>query len=167
MHLILEETNDPEEILQKLNRMIRKTQKMSMFVTAIFAVIDKENNLCRLFNAGHLPPYKINAATGEIEKIKKHGIALGAYKDIRIDEGDAEFEINVNDKLVFFTDGVNEAMDPQKQEYGFERMEDYLRRNSKKTPDEIMNGLTGDIKVFTENTDQRDDMTLLIAERKI
>lgn len=78
MHLILEDNSNPKFIIEKLNRMIRKTQSRKMFVTAIFAVINTEKNKCMLFNAGHLPPYKISGESKEIFKIKKHGLALGA-----------------------------------------------------------------------------------------
>ena len=56
MHLILEDNTKPGIVIEKLNRMIRKTQNRKMFVTAIFAIIDVEKNKCYLYNAGHLPP---------------------------------------------------------------------------------------------------------------
>ncbi|MEP7146552.1 MAG: SpoIIE family protein phosphatase, partial [bacterium] len=120
MHLILEDHSNPKEVIEKLNRMIRKTQSRKMFVTAIFAIIDTEKNKCMLFNAGHLPPYKISGESKEIFKIKKHGVALGAMNNVEKEGAGNEvvFDFKKGDKLILYTDGVNEAMDNAKSEYG-------------------------------------------------
>jgi serine phosphatase RsbU (regulator of sigma subunit) len=169
MHLILEDTTNPKEVFVKLNRMIRKTQSKKMFVTAIFAVIDLEKNTCSLFNAGHLPPYKISGDSKELFKIKRHGITLGAVENIVQDMEDTEvvFEFNKNDKLVLYTDGVSEAMDAQKKEYGFEKLEAFLNLNADKCPATLLNLLLKDVKDFTKETEQKDDMSVLIIGRGI
>lgn len=167
MHLILEETTDPQEVMEKLNRMVRKTQNRKMFVTAIFAIIDTEKNTCELFNAGHLPPYKISGSSGEIFKIKQHGITLGAIEKLTSESNNSRvvFEFNKNDTLVLYTDGVNEAMNAGRQEYGFEKIENIINSNSDKNPHEILNNLVDDIKRFVNDTSQRDDITILTVGR--
>lgn len=167
MHLILEETNNPKEVFIKLNRMIRKTQNKKMFVTAIFAVIDLVKNTCSLFNAGHLPPYKISGDSNELFKIKRHGITLGAVDDISQDMGDTEviFEFKKNDKIVFYTDGVSEAMDADKKEYGFEKLEMFLNSNADKSPAELLKLILADVNNFTKDTEQKDDMSVMVIGR--
>lgn len=167
MHLILEDTTNPKEVFIKLNRMIRKTQNKKMFVTAVFALIDLEKNTCSLFNAGHLPPYKISGNSNELFKIKRHGITLGAVDDISKDMGDTEvvFEFNVNDKLVLYTDGVSEAMNSYKNEYGFDKLELFLNSNADKCPSELLEALLADVSKFTSDTEQKDDMSIMILGR--
>lgn len=167
MHLILEDTTNPKDVFIKLNRMIRKTQNRKMFVTAIFAMIDLEKNTCSLFNAGHLPPYKISGDSNELFKIKRHGITLGAVDNISQDMGDTEvvFEFNRNDKLVLYTDGVSEAMDKYKKEYGFERLEMFLNTNANKSPSELLKLLLSDVNNFTKDVEQKDDMSIMIIGR--
>lgn len=167
MHLILEDNTNPKVVIEKLNRMIRKTQNRKMFVTAVFAIIDTEKNKCMLFNAGHLPPYKISGESKEIFKIKKHGIALGAMNNVETTgmENEVYFDFRKGDKLILYTDGVNEAMDIHKSEYGLDKLEMYLNNNSEKNAGELLNGLLDDIKKFTNNSVQRDDLTLLIIQR--
>jgi len=167
VHLLLEDNVNPKIIMEKLNRMIRKTQNRKMFVTAIFAVIDTENNKCRLFNAGHLPPYKISGESGEIFKIRKHGIALGAMNSVDASEDDNEVVIDFkkNDKIVFYTDGVNEAMNSKNAEYGLDNLEYFLNNNSGRNSDDILKGLLTDVKRFTGGSVQKDDLTLLIIQR--
>jgi sigma-B regulation protein RsbU (phosphoserine phosphatase) len=153
--------------MEKLNRMIRKTQSRKMFVTAVIAIIDTENNKCRLFNAGHLPPYKISGESGEIFKIKKHGIALGAmnYVDITDDDNEVVIDFNKGDKIIFYTDGVNEAMKSNNDEYGLDNLEYFLNNNSQLDSEKLLSELLKDVKKFTGNSVQRDDLTLLIIQR--
>ena len=167
MHLILEDNTKPGIVIEKLNRMIRKTQNRKMFVTAIFAIIDVQKNKCYLYNAGHLPPYKISGESKEIFKIKKHGIALGAMKTVESEGSNNEvvFDFKKNDKIIFYTDGVNEAMDDKLMEYGLDNLELYLNNNADKKASELLNGLVSDVKKFSKNTNQRDDLTLLIIQR--
>lgn len=167
MHLILEDNSNPKFIIEKLNRMIRKTQSRKMFVTAIFAVINTEKNKCMLFNAGHLPPYKISGESKEIFKIKKHGLALGAMNIVEAEgtSNEVVFDFNKGDKLVLYTDGVNEAMNNSKSEYGLDNLELYLNNNADKKTNELLSGLIEDVKKFTSNSLQRDDLTLLIIHR--
>lgn len=167
MHLILEDNTKPKVVIEKLNRMIRKTQNRKMFVTAVFAIIDLVKNKCFVYNAGHLPPYKISGESKEIFKIKKHGIALGAMNTVETAGMDNEvvFDFNKNDKIILYTDGVNEAMDDNKAEYGLDNLEFYLNNNADKKASELLNGLIEDVKKFTRNSNQRDDLTLLIVQR--
>jgi len=169
MHLILEDTTNPKEVFVKLNRMIRKTQSKKMFVTAIFAVIDLDKNTCSLFNAGHLPPYKISGGSNELFKIRRHGITLGAVENIvqDMEETEVVFEFNKNDKLVLYTDGVSEAMDSEKTEYGFERLESFLNSKADKKPSELLALLLKDVKDFTKETEQKDDMSVMIVGRNL
>ena len=167
MHLILEDTNDPKEIFIKLNKMVRKTQSRKMFVTAIFALIDTEKNICRMYNAGHTPPYKISGDSFELFKIKKRVITLGAMDSITqdIDDSEVVFDFRKNDKLVLYTDGVSEAMNAKRDEYGFEKLENFLNANADKSPSLLLNNLVDDVKYFIKETEQKDDMSILIIGR--
>jgi serine phosphatase RsbU (regulator of sigma subunit) len=167
MHLILEDTSNPREVFMKLNKMIRKTQNRRMFVTAIFAVIDIKENTCSLFNAGHLPPYKISGDSNELFKIKKHGLALGAMDTLEQTEGESEvvFEFKKNDKLIFYTDGLSEAMNPAKLEFGFERLENFLNAKAELSSAKFLEDLQNCINEHTQNTPQKDDLTIMVIGR--
>lgn len=168
MHLILEDTNNPREVFLKLNRMIRKTQNRKMFVTAVFAVFDSKNNTCNLFNAGHLPPFKISGASYELYKIKRHGITLGAMTIIEKTPGENEvtFDFQKGDKLILYTDGVVEAMEKDKNIYGFEKLERFLNEHLDKPAETIMYQLIEDINKFSKDEPQIDDITIVTVERK-
>lgn len=167
MHLILDDTSNPKIVVEKLNKMIRKTQSRKMFVTAVLAIIDTNENKCRLYNAGHLPPYRISGETGEIFRIKKHGIALGAMSTVDKTDSDnlVTFDFKKNDKIILYTDGVNEAMNNARDEYGLDNFELFLNANSKRSAKELLDGIVADVKKFCGASVQRDDLSLLIIER--
>ncbi len=167
MHLLIEDSSNPKEIFSRLNKMVRKTQNRKMFVTAVFAVIDTKENTCSLFNAGHLPPFKIDGNTNEIMKIRRHGVTLGAldYISTEKDESEVKFSFCRNDKLILYTDGVTEAMNSKKEEYGFHRLEELLYTISDKTPEDILNSIISSVNNFSEGIEQRDDMTIMVIGR--
>lgn len=167
MHLILEDTSNPKEVFIKLNKMVRRTQNKKMFVTAVFAVIDTKNNKCTLFNAGHLPPYKISGGSHELFKIKRHGITLGAVDNFVADEEDnlVTFDFKKGDKLLLYTDGIIEAMDNVRNEYGFTRLEDFLYQNTSSTPSDLLDGLIKDVNKFSDGAEQIDDISILVLSR--
>lgn len=167
MHILLEDSSNPKEVFNRLNRMIRKTQNRKMFVTAVFAVINTKENTCSLFNAGHLPPFKIDGKTNEILKIKRHGVTLGAmdYISAETEESEVTISFSRNDKLILYTDGVTEAMNRKKDEYGFYRLEELLYTISDKTPEEILNSIISSVNNFSEGIEQRDDMTIMVISR--
>jgi sigma-B regulation protein RsbU (phosphoserine phosphatase) len=167
MHLILEDTSNPKEVFEKLNRMIRRTQNRKMFVTAVFAVIDTNKGKCTLFNAGHLPPYRISGESHELFKIKRHGITLGAIERLAADGGDnlVSFDFNKGDILLLYTDGITEAMNSYRDEYGFERLENFLYSNHDTEPSKLINDLVKDVKNFTGDAEQLDDISVLVLSR--
>ncbi len=167
IHLILEDTTNPKEVFNKLNRMIRKTQSRKMFVTSVFAVIDNSNETCTLYNAGHLPPYKISGESNELFKVRRHGITLGAVDNLSetSDEGEVTLDFKKNDKIVLYSDGITEAMNVNREEYGFERLELFLTHNADKNPEELLNGIINDVNNFRGNSELIDDISLIIVEK--
>ena len=80
-------------------------------------------------------------------------------------DNEVVFDFNKSDKIIFYTDGVNEAMDNKLTEYGLDNLELYLNNNADKKASDLLNGLVGDVKKFCGNISQRDDLTLLIIQR--
>ena len=164
MHVILEDSKNPKYIFEKLNRMIRKTRTKKMFVTAIFGVINTSTHKMSLFNAGHLPPYKIDKKTGELMKITRHGVTLGALDEIAPETSESEVNIDFygGDKIIFYTDGLTEAMNKRRDEFGYENIEKVLYANIEKSPEEILNALLSEVDRFSDGAVQQDDITIMI-----
>jgi sigma-B regulation protein RsbU (phosphoserine phosphatase) len=69
------------------------------------------------------------------------------------------------DTLLLYTDGVTEAVDPEYNEYGEERLGILLKQCAKLSCQEIINAVKADVKVFTKEAEQSDDITLLALKR--
>ncbi|MCE1164070.1 MAG: PP2C family protein-serine/threonine phosphatase [Bacteroidetes bacterium] len=168
MHLILEDTTNPKEVFEKLNRMVRRTQNRKMFVTAVFALINEKEEKCTLFNAGHLPPYRISGESHELFKIKRHGITLGAVDRFsnNVDGNDlVSFDFKKGDMLLLYTDGIIEAMNSVREEYGFERLESFLYANAQKSPSVLLGDIIKDVNKFMDGAEQIDDISIMVLTR--
>jgi sigma-B regulation protein RsbU (phosphoserine phosphatase) len=77
-------------------------------------------------------------------------------------------EINIplvpGDRYLIYTDGLIDANDPQKNSYGFARLQQLLSRDRDSSPEHLMNMLMADIKKFTRGAPYHDDLTILALQ---
>jgi sigma-B regulation protein RsbU (phosphoserine phosphatase) len=74
-------------------------------------------------------------------------------------------QLEQGDALVMFTDGVTEAMNPEREEFGVQRLNDSLQDAAMRSPQEIIDTVKDDIKTFANGADQSDDITMLVIKR--
>lgn len=82
---------------------------------------------------------------------------MDGYKYKRTDS-----KLNKDDLLFLYTDGVTEAMNPENEQYGDERLKNVLNDIKNNPPEEILKKLNADIADFGKNAEQTDDITTLI-----
>ncbi len=113
---------EPARVMARVNRALIEMGHSDMFVTAVYAVLDPLRRRLVWANAGHLPPYLRRAqGPGKVERLEEVvSLALGILLDARYDEDFVELE--PNDSVVLFTDGVVEAKNKQGEEFGFDRL---------------------------------------------
>ncbi len=114
--ILVEERKPAEEILRRLNGMVRAEQKQRFFVTATIAVIDFRRHRLQITNAAHPPSYLLRG--GRVEEILLTGSPLGALGE---DYGRREVDLEPGDVLVWLSDGLIEAADPAGEPFGYER----------------------------------------------
>lgn len=150
---------DPKKCMDLFNMSISVDNLSGMFVTCFYGVIDMDDNKLRFVNAGHLPPIIINEKRG-IEKLQcDSGLPIGVMEDMKyILE---EYEIKVGDKILLHTDGVVEATNASNEEYSYSRLMDVLEREKSKDIIELSDNIFTDVKEFTGDTPQFDDITTL------
>jgi sigma-B regulation protein RsbU (phosphoserine phosphatase) len=96
------------------------------------------------------------------------GIALGLDKGNLFDMllQDQELSLEPGDLLFQFTDGVNEAMNHQKEEFGEDRLKEVIRKYAHLAVDEFLQELDQEIRTFTEGFPQSDDITAVVVKVK-
>ena len=72
--------------------------------------------------------------------------------------------LSTGDVLLFYTDGIPEAMNSQDLEFGYERIEQIVARNAHRGVEEIKEQLLGQVNEFTRGVPMADDATLVIAK---
>ncbi len=154
----VKQTRDPAEVLRGINEEICRNNREEMFITIWLGILDTRDGKLTACNAGH--EYPIVMQHGEFTLLKdRHGFVIGGmsgavYKNY-------ELQLEPGDKLFVYTDGVPESTDAQKQMFGLERMLKVLNEFREKTPEEICTAVKNAVRVFSGNTEQFDDITMM------
>lgn len=122
-------------ILGKVNRLMRESSEETAFVTAVYGVFDRTRRRLTYSNAGHNPPLLLRGS-GRAEWLAEGGTVLGAFADAEYAE--AFVDLNPGDLLVFYTDGIAEAVSPSGEMFGSEGLLTTLRACR---PDESARGV--------------------------
>lgn len=151
-----------EEAAAHINRVISENTGFDKFITYVHGIYDEETRIFEYVNAGHNPPTLVRA-NGDIELLETGGLLLGVVADAVYERGSVKLE--TGDVLFLFTDGVTEAMSPEEEEYGEERLEKLLQDTRHLTASEILNAVREDIRVFTEDVPVlSDDITMIVIK---
>lgn len=152
----------PRETLIKANRIICRDIRKGMFVSALYVLLDVKTHTATLASAGHNPPVLYRAKTGQAEFIEAGGMALGITKDSKFESAIREQTLvfEPGDSLLLYTDGVNEAKDPNGEEYGKEKMLAILSRTGCEPPQVSIDALVADIDKHRASASQSDDITI-------
>ncbi len=151
-----------EEAASQINRVISENTGFDKFITYVHGIYDEEKRTFDYVNAGHNPPTLVRE-NGDIELLETGGLLLGVLADAVYERGSVSFD--KGDVMALFTDGVTEAMSPEGEEYGEERLENLLHASRHLTASEILHAVREDIRAFTEDAPVlSDDLTMIILK---
>ncbi len=160
-----------EDTMAALNRTIhqitrqtdRRNRKLMSFVYNYF---DPEKMTCHMASAGHWFPYHYKAATGELTNYPefKGTFPLGQRPPEKFKCSANEVSLAPGDVLLYFTDGLHEAENPNGQAYEFERVEQMLHWNHMLSAMEIKERLQEDWERHIDGHGMDDDMTLVVVK---
>jgi len=162
IHTVASEEKDPARVLKKVNDIVAEDNETSMFITVFLACYDVKTGKLTYSNAGHTPALKITAGKKVEELTTKNSVALGAMPGVDYRPGETVLE--PNDKFVFYTDGVNEAVNSAGEFYGTRRFIDHFLKDKKLSAREECSAILKDVMDFQENN-QYDDITITIFKR--
>ena len=152
-----------QRIVQQVNQRITASMMDSSYITFFYAEVNWQNSTLRYTNAGHNPPLLMRTGSdGEkrIERLEQGGTVLGVFLDAEYEA--AELTLEKGDVLVAFTDGLIEARSPQGEEFGEERVIEFLIQNASQPATEIEQRILSAVKEWTMDSEQEDDLTLVI-----
>ena len=159
-HYVSEMSMSTSNIVSCINSSFCSGNESNMFITLFVGRLDLETREMVFCNAGH-NPIVIISPSGKAEYIHaKSNIAAGVFNDYPYEK--ECITVEKGSRLLIYTDGVTEAEDSAKNQFGEERLLAFANSQSTDTPsDEFVGNLLDAIKAFTGENDQNDDITIM------
>jgi serine phosphatase RsbU (regulator of sigma subunit) len=151
------------ETISNVNRYLAENIPSNRFVTLFYAELDPKAGALAFVNAGHNPPIIIHES-GTVEQLSSGGLPLGIIPDTEYREG--RTQLQPGDVLVIYSDGVSEAINPQGEEFGPDRLCRVVSANVNATAAGIRDKIESALTTFVEGTPANDDITLVIVKRQ-
>jgi sigma-B regulation protein RsbU (phosphoserine phosphatase) len=149
--------------MMRANRRLKKDITSGMFVALLFAVLDSTDLTLTLCSAGQTQPVHLSARTGEVNLVETEGdtFPLGILDEVNYLE--TKLQLEPGDKVVFYTDGIVEAMNEQEEMYGFERLLEVVQQASAADADMLHKEILDKVNVFAGGATQHDDLTVIVV----
>jgi len=156
-------TNEtPKSILRKINKPIYLKTDRRMFTAMTFAVIDIRKKTLTFSNAGQMHPLMKRVGRTESLKVQGAHLPLGMAEDV--DYRETFVRLRREDTVVFYTDGVPEAMNAKREMFGFERLEALVKTGSPSLSSrQLATTIVENVAAFTGPIVQNDDMTVVVV----
>ena len=149
------------------NQAIANCLDKSKFITAIYILLDFNENKLIYSRAGHCPILYYSAKDKKVSYLHEGGLGLGIIRSNNFIQFVEEKQLNLTegDVFVFYTDGLVEGRQKDSSElYGYERLEQCLNEQHHLKAEEIKNKICEDFKIFTNEDSYVDDTTLLVIK---
>jgi len=156
------EDTTASQAMQKANHLISQEAKMGMFVTLFYAVLDQAKRRLQYVNAGHNPPFVIKENSGDVVLLRASGVAMGVMDDVSLEE--REIELGSSDIVVFYTDGITEAINMAGEQFGEKRLIETINENADLPVKDLMVRVKDEVFTFAQGQPQHDDFTLVILK---
>ncbi len=150
------------DLMQYLNRLIADRAVKSMFVTALFVWFDPASRSMKVTNCGHCAPLVFGPQRGEVLSTSVKGRPLGVSFGLVPKE--QTIQLKSRDRILLYTDGIVESLNEKDEEFGEERLIDFLRSNYNSTPDVFSGNLFDSLTLFSGKEERLDDMSLIIVD---
>ncbi len=150
---------DPARVFNHVNRFLCDHAEVGRYATMFFGILDDAGKL-EFINAGHPSPILIRKDTVE-EAFTEGSFPVGLVPEAEFTT--STLQLQPNDTMVLFSDGVTEAMDPEEELYGVPRLRGVLQGKPDMQLDEIQKAVLESVENFARGARQADDLTLLLV----
>ncbi|MGA3177541.1 MAG: SpoIIE family protein phosphatase [Candidatus Acidiferrum sp.] len=150
---------DPARTFNHVNRFLCDHAEVGRYATMFFGILDETGKL-EFINAGHPSPILMRQGRAE-EAFTEGSFPVGLVPEAEF--ATATLQLEPNDTLFLFSDGVTEAMDPDEQLYGVPRLVGVLQGKTDLPLDEIQKTVLESVENFARGARQADDLTMLVV----
>jgi len=153
---------DCKDCVSFANEILYHNTAPNKFATLFYGVIDSTKNELNYCNAGHNNPFYFSH-DNKLTPLDKGGLIVGIMPSVPYEEEKIPF--NSDDLLVIFSDGVTEAMNAAEEEFGEKKLIDLIIKNRHELPENLIDIIINNVKIFTSGQAQSDDITVVIVKR--
>lgn len=157
--------DDVGEAAMRINNQMCAKAVEGRFMTFVLGIVDPESGHMNVVNCGHMP-IMIRKADGTIEEFGEEaiGVPLGVMEDYPYDVSSRT--IAPGETCVIYTDGVSEAMNPNSDLYGMDRLRSIVLAHPKENAEALGKAIFADVRKFASGRPQNDDITIMVFGRK-
>ena len=149
----------PAEICTRMNNALNEDNEQGMFVTMFLGLLDLQTGHLNFCNAGHNPPI-IGGGDNQGDFLEMQANApIGLFPDLEY-EGE-EIDSVKGRALFIYTDGLNEAENPQQEQFGDERLLSILRNTHFDSAKQVIESLKEEIENHRKGAEPNDDLTMM------
>src|SRR5215218_2401124 len=154
-------SSSPGKVLAQVNETLVARIPPNMFVTCFYGVLDPKSGSFTYANAGHDLPH-VRHGDGDAEELRARGMPLGLMLGMSYEE--KELVLGKGESVLFYSDGLVEAHDPEGEMFGFPRLRELVAKHGKERS--LEEALLEELYSFVgEGWEQEDDITLLTLRR--
>lgn len=154
------------EVAVRANNQLCYKNESGMFVTAFICVLDVRSGEVQFVNAGHNCPF-VQKQDGAFEMFRaKANLVFGLMENVQYRE--QTLTLNPGDSIYLYTDGVTEALNPEQELFGDDRLYEILNRHRAQAgePETFVQAIYREVQAFADGEPQADDITMLYVTRK-
>ncbi len=152
----------PTETFEKVNNTLCELNKTGHFVTAWMGLLNIHTGKLQYVNAGHNPPLYADKSKTFSWLKQRSGFVLAGLSNTHYKP--FELTMHPGEKLLLYTDGVTEAKSIQNKLYGNDKLLDFMNTHVQNNIKDTLQLLISDVELFSKNTEQFDDITMLMLE---
>jgi sigma-B regulation protein RsbU (phosphoserine phosphatase) len=141
---------NPGEVLRQVNELLQEDNEAGMFVTVLYGVYDPSNSELTYANGGHNSPLVVHRNGTSTLLPLTQGIALGVSPNIQYKQNTVT--LFPGDTVVFYTDGVTEAMNGAEEQFGLDRLRQLFSATAPQDPEKANLAVFEAVNAFVGNT---------------
>ncbi|MFA6235191.1 MAG: PP2C family protein-serine/threonine phosphatase, partial [Bacteroidota bacterium] len=150
------------DILIRMNTPLCKSMERKSFISLLYAVLNTDTGILSFSRAGHCPLLHVRGKTSSYRQ--PEGMALGLDGTARFANSlrEESIQLEADDIVVMYTDGVTEARNTRDEEFQYPRLAETVSSAADKPAEQILHAILHDVRVHSEREEAEDDITVLV-----
>ncbi len=151
----------PDELLRELNQFLYEDlTKAELFITLFYLQYQPDTRVVEYASAGHSPTLLWQAAQSQCLRLDPEGLIVGVKKDFFYEKD--SYKLASGDVMLLYTDGLIEAENEHNDFFGEERLAELLKENHHLQPQELINYIVDQVRLFTGHQNFKDDVSMIV-----